>query len=107
MYNTAKEIAKTFSALDPDTPIWCVWLEPKDFVDDIDNAEVEKDEHGNFFTIDDLTEPLFQEVTNRIDSDDYLWDRFGETARENLVDVVNEYVKEKTEATTDDELWKD
>ena len=101
----ASRAVEIFSAMNPDDEVWITYVTKDDVEGNFSDFELE-DEQGNLIDIKPfVTNDTVERITNSLDTDDYLWERFNENFRDTCSEVLNELVDEKKKAETDDELW--
>jgi hypothetical protein len=112
---TAKEWIEDLKALDPDEPLWVLYVERSDMSDEVDtfvSETVEYDENDKplfGFDVDkDFTTELFKDIVDKLNNDDYLWETYNTTVDDCMRDVMGDYVKEKSSVVVDDKsLWEE
>jgi hypothetical protein len=101
----ASRAVEIFSALDPNDEVWVSYMTKGDVQEAFSNAEM-VDENDNLIETDNLvTNDVVERITNSLDNDDYLWERFNENFTDTCREVLIELLDEKKEAEKDTDLW--
>ena len=101
----ASRAVEIFSSLDPNDEVWLTWIGIGDVQEAFSNSEM-TDENDNLIETDKLvTNDVVERITNSIDNDDYLWERFTENFNDTCREVLVELLDEKKKAEADSELW--
>ena len=101
----ASRAVEIFSSLDPNDEVWLTWIGIGDVQEAFSNSEM-TDENDNLIETDKLvTNDVVERITNSIDNDDYLWERFNENFNDTCREVLVELLDEKKKAEADSELW--
>jgi hypothetical protein len=101
----ASRAVEIFSAMNPDDEVWITYVSKDDVEENFSDFALE-DEQGNLIDIKPfVTDHTVERITNSLDNDDYLWERFNENLRDTCSEVLNELIDEKKQAEKDDELW--
>ena len=101
-----KDFIKKLKKCNPDDEIWVSYFTKDDIKEKF--AEVEyTDENDDLIDTDPLvTDDVVSNIFQQLDSDDYLWERFGETYDEICRSVLEQIMKDN--ASDDEaELWKE
>jgi len=101
----ASKAVEIFSRMNPDDEVWVSYINKVDVQEAFSNAEM-TDENDNLIETDTLvTNDVVERITNSLDNDDYLWERFNENFTDTCREVLVELLDEKKKAEADDELW--
>ena len=103
----AKEIIEILSKLNPDEEVWATWITKETIINSAKDYEL-TDEDDKLIDVETLLVnylDLVKEITNEVDNDDYLWERFNESVDEATKNLIIELSKERTEAVEDTDLW--
>ena len=101
----ASRAVEIFSSLDPNDEVWLTWIGMGDVQEAFSNSEM-TDENDNLIETDKLvTNDVVERITNSLDNDDYLWERFNENFNDTCREVLVELLDEKKKAEADSELW--
>jgi hypothetical protein len=101
----ASRAVEIFSSLDPNDEVWLTWIGIGDVQEAFSNSEM-TDENDNLIETDKLvTNDVVERITNSLDNDDYLWERFNENFNDTCREVLVELLDEKKKAEADSELW--
>jgi hypothetical protein len=101
----ASKAVEIFSALEPNAEVWVSYITKVDVQEAFSNAEM-TDENDNLIETSNLvTNDVVEQITNSLDNDDYLWERFNENFTDTCREVLVELLDEKKKAEADSELW--
>ena len=101
----ASKAVEIFSAMKPDEEVWITYVTKDDVEENFSDFGIE-DEQGNLLDVKPfVTNDTVERITDSLDNDDYLWERFNENFRDTCSEVLNELIAEKKEAEEDTELW--
>ena len=101
----ASRAVEIFSALNPNDEVWVSYMTKGDVQEAFSNAEM-TDENDELIETDNLvTNDVVKRITQSLDDDDYLWERFNENFNDTCRDVLIDILDEKKKAEADDELW--
>jgi hypothetical protein len=103
----AKFLAEVFSAMNPDTNVFCIYIDKddvsekvNDYLENLDENEIEL--YGNPSAETLVTPSFVEDVGDSIGNDDYLWERWNES----FADTVYELLKDRLDEIKEDkELW--
>jgi hypothetical protein len=98
----ASKAVEIFSGMNPDDEVWLTYVTKDDVEENFSDFGIE-DEKGNLLDVKPfVTNHTVERITSSLDNDDYLWERFNDTFRDNCESILNELVSEVKEDT---ELW--
>jgi hypothetical protein len=112
---TAKEWIEDLKSLDPNEPLWVLYVDRGDMADEVDtfvSETVEYDEQDKplfEFDVDKhFTTELFTDIVDKFNNDDHLWETYNTVLDECMREVMGDYVKEKCAVVVDDKsLWEE
>lgn len=108
-----KNVIKRLQELNPDEVIYIHWLNKSDVLSDVLNREF-TDSDDNPYPDEVLEkvvdEKFMSDLTNMIESNDYLWDTFADNYRDTLDNLFLDHIKdvdvEKEIQDMEQELWE-